>query len=79
MRMGGLISPWWTEGPVGYNGVLKLKSARKRGKIAPKTCFTHGNRRQTSRESSIDSHIGEQNRDIDRKIERFSVPCLQLI
>ena len=33
---GELSSPWWTEGPLGYNGTPKLKIPRKRGKIAPK-------------------------------------------
>ena len=29
----------------------------------PKTCFAQENRRQMSRESSVDSYVGEQNRD----------------
>ena len=38
-------------------------NAQKTWKNRPKKCFTQGNSRQMSRESSVDSYYSEQNRD----------------
>ena len=42
----------------------KAASPQKSWENHPDTCFTRENRRQTSRESSVDSHTGDQKRDI---------------
>ena len=42
----------------------EVGNSQKTWEIRPETCFTLENGRQRSRESSVDSYIGEQNRDI---------------
>ena len=41
----------------------EVGNAQKTRKNRPKTCFTQENSGQRSRESSVDSYIGERNRD----------------
>ena len=49
---------------MGYKGAQEPQIPGKRGKIIPpKPGFTRENQRQVSRLSSVDSYIGEQNRD----------------